>query len=228
MFAKSGFLKNTLAVSQKEVAVVHYISSFWTSSCYDYWINTYFEKCKIVKMGGNIMKNKLERFVASLTDQEIDCQLKDVLEWARVYKELLEAEQSYRCKNRNVNQSSSLANFDEDESIYEEANDNSFDENVTEYMSVDFELAQMVQQKVSAFSVEKTKEQIEKLKQVPTYSLTPQDLAQLKYEIEICELHLFELTGENPNSFNVCPSCGAELEANAKFCGECGTSIKEM
>lgn len=35
---------------------------------------------------------KMERFVSSLTDQEIDCQLKDIFEWTRVFKELLEIE----------------------------------------------------------------------------------------------------------------------------------------
>ena len=38
----------------------------------------------------------MEHFISSLTDQEIDCQLKDIFEWARVYKELLETEQTYR------------------------------------------------------------------------------------------------------------------------------------
>lgn len=35
---------------------------------------------------------KMERFVSSLTDQEIGCQLKDIFEWTRVFKELLEIE----------------------------------------------------------------------------------------------------------------------------------------
>lgn len=46
------------------------------------------------------MIKKMERFVASLTDQEIDCQLKNIFELARVYKDLLETEQSYRRSNR--------------------------------------------------------------------------------------------------------------------------------
>lgn len=46
------------------------------------------------------MIKKLERFVSSLTDQEIDCQLKDIFEWARIYKELLETEQAYRRNNQ--------------------------------------------------------------------------------------------------------------------------------
>ena len=46
------------------------------------------------------MVKKLERFVSSLTDQEIDCQLKDIFEWARIYKELLETEQAYRRNNQ--------------------------------------------------------------------------------------------------------------------------------
>lgn len=176
------------------------------------------------------MIKKMERFVASLTDQEIDCQLKDIFEWARVYKDLLENEQAYRRSNRaftSSNSSISSANVDSD---YEEPEEdyeyNSSVESNIEEVSVDFELAQMIQQKVSTFSAEKTREQLDKLKQIPTHTFTPEDLAQLQYEIETCELHLFELTGETADGNNVCPSCGIELEAHAKFCGKCGTAIK--
>ena len=85
----------------------------------------------------------------------------------------------------------------------------------------------MIQQKVSTFSVQKTKEQLEKLKQIPTNTLLPEDLAHLQYEIEMCEIHLFELTGETADGSAVCPACGAELEANAKFCGKCGAALQE-
>jgi hypothetical protein len=47
------------------------------------------------------MIKKMERFVPSLTDQEIECQLKDIFDWARIYKELLETEQAYRRRNSN-------------------------------------------------------------------------------------------------------------------------------
>jgi predicted amidophosphoribosyltransferase len=56
--------------------------------------------------------------------------------------------------------------------------------------------------------------------------LGPEELAHLQFEIETCELHLFELTGETPEGRLVCPSCGSGLKANAKFCGKCGASIK--
>lgn len=84
----------------------------------------------------------------------------------------------------------------------------------------------MIQQEVSSFSAEKTRDQLKKLKQIPTHILTLEDLAQLQYEIETCELHLFELTDETADGSNVCSSCGTELEAHAKFCSKCGTAIK--
>lgn len=174
-------------------------------------------------MGGIVMINKMERFVSSLTDQEIDCQLKDIFEWARVYKELLETEQAYRRKNKEYNLAAST-------DLYGEDDGDSYDvepiENVEKELGIDYELAQMIQQKVSSFSAEKTREQLEKLKQISTHSLCPADLAQLQYEIETCELHLFELTGEALGGGLICPSCGSELEANARFCGKCGASIK--
>lgn len=175
------------------------------------------------------MIKKMECFVSSLTDQEIDCQLKDIFEWARVYKELLETEQAHRQSGQHFNNiTSPIDTTDTTDYNFEEAEDCDYVEfstNDFEEKSVDFELAQMIQRKVSTFSEEKTREQLEKLKQIPTHTLSLEDLAQLRYEIETCELHLFELTGGPTDGNNVCPSCGAELEVNAKFCGRCGAAI---
>lgn len=175
------------------------------------------------------MKEKLERFVASLSDQEIDRQLGDIFEWAKTYKELLEKEKAYRRKSQLSNNSGMAINYGDFAGIYtdvEEDYDCESNANGAEEASIDFELAQMIQQKVSAFSAEKTKEQLVKLKQIPPYTVDPQDLAQLQYEIEACELHLFELTGETSEGNIICLSCGEEIEPNAKFCGKCGVAVK--
>lgn len=176
------------------------------------------------------MIKKMERFVSSLTDQEIDCQLTDIFEWARVYKELLETEQAYRQNNRRYVDASPSRTIVETDCEYED-NEDSYElveptEVSSDEITVDYEFAQMIQQKVSMFSVQKTKEQLERLKQIPTHTLSPEDFSQLQYEIETCELHLYELTGETPDGNNICPSCGTELEAHAKFCSKCGTAIK--
>ena len=174
------------------------------------------------------MMKKMECFVSSLTDQEIDCQLKDIFEWARVYKELLENEQAHRRRNGNYHsENQSVIVFDKTEVINDSDDVLEFSQDeCDDAITVDYELAQMIQRKVSTFSVEKTKEQLDKMKQIPTHSLTPEDFAQLQYEIETCELHLFELTGKPAEGGCVCPSCGTELELNAKFCGKCGVAIK--
>lgn len=46
------------------------------------------------------MYKKLEYFAASLTDDEIYAQLKDIFDWARVYKELflLRSRMEGKCK----------------------------------------------------------------------------------------------------------------------------------
>ena len=131
------------------------------------------------------MIKKMERFVSSLTDQEIDCQLKDIFEWARVYKELLETEQTYRGNNQhysNTSPSRSIVGtnyeYEENEDTYEYIEPT---EDSVEETAVDYEIAQMIQQKVSSFSAQKTREQLEKLKQIPMHTLSPEDLAQLQY-----------------------------------------------
>lgn len=175
------------------------------------------------------MKKKLESYVSTLSDDEINQQLNDVLEWAKIYKELLEKERAYRRESQLRNNSGVAINYGDPAGIYtdvEEDYDCESNANGAEEASIDFELAQMIQQKVSAFSVEKTREQLEKLKQISPYTLDPRDLAQLQYEIETCELHLFELIGESPDGNRMCPSCGEEIEPNAKFCGKCGAEVK--
>lgn len=185
----------------------------------------YFEKCKILRSGGIGMIKKMERFVSSLTDQEIDCQLKYIFDWARVYKELLETEKLHRGGNCYHNDSiihcmESEDNDKEDESYEFE---NEF-ENVEEE-TIDFALAQMIREKVSSFSEEKTRQQIGKLRQIPTFNLSGEELATLKFEIESCELHLFEITSSESCDKIICPYCGVDLELNAKFCGKCGKQI---
>jgi len=175
------------------------------------------------------MLKKLEHFVASLSDQEIDRQLGDIFEWAKTYKELLEKEKAYRREGQLRSKSALAINYGDSADIYTDVGEDfdcEFSANGAEEASIDFEFAQMIQQKVSAFSAEKTKEQLEKLKQIPPYTVDPQDLAQLQYEIEACELHLFELTGETSEGNIICLSCGEEIEPNAKFCRKCGAAVK--
>lgn len=177
------------------------------------------------------MIKKLERFVASLTDQEINAQINDIFDWARVYKELLETEQAHRRSNNNINQRSSPTRYNEPITNYGECDDGFnyeiIDEELTG-MSVDYDLIQVINRKISGLSVEKTREQLDRLKQIPTYNLSPSEMSQLQYEIEVCELHLLELIGETEDDSCFCSCCGSELESNAKFCGKCGVATKRV
>lgn len=180
------------------------------------------------------MYKKLEYFVASLTDDEIDAQLKDIFDWARVYKELLEAEKMTRYKTNKYLQDD-FETLDglriETENLQEEiSNDEAVIEFedpdvVTKEMSIDFGLAQRIQQEVSMLSIDVTKEQLIKLKKLSSNLFSPQELAQLRFEIYAREAHLFELAGESADDVEICLSCGAELKANARFCHKCGTAV---
>ncbi len=181
------------------------------------------------------MIEKMKQFVASLTDEEIDSQIKDIFEWAKKYKELLESEKAYRSGQKNGNDNIITPSTYSKDVCFEDNNEANYDYNNVEYEekgienpTVNFELAQIIQNKVATFSVEKTKEQLEKLKNIPTNNLNSIDLAQLKYEIEVCEIHLFELTGKTLDGESVCMTCGAELEGNAKFCPKCGSAVQDL
>lgn len=187
----------------------------------DYQHIVCFEKCKILRIGGIGMIKKMERFVSSLTDQEIDCQLKDIFDWARAYKELLETEKLHRVSNCSHNDS--IIYYAEPEENDKE--DESYEFENVEEETVDFALAQMIREKVSSFSEEKTRQQLGKLRQIPTFNLSGEELATLQFEIESCELHLFEITSSESGDKMICPYCGVDLELNAKFCGKCGKQI---
>lgn len=174
------------------------------------------------------MHEKTERYVASLTDAEIERQLAHFFDWANAYKALLEAEQARR---RDDFHPTEVFSWHDADAACESEDADDFDgfavpeEGDAAEITLNYALAQMIRQKVAAFSAETTKEQLEKLRQVPTQSLSAEDLAELQYEIETCELHLFELTGETLEESRVCPSCGAELEEHARFCGKCGARL---
>lgn len=142
--------------------------------------------------------NKMREMVSALSDDEISIQIENVVAWAEQYKELLVNELLQRGHEVPDVQDDSAGQYDE----YTDDEDKFYsDENAahTEIVvdeTIDYNLAQMIQQKVAAFSVEETKEALQKLRGIPEYSLSAEELAQLHYEIDTCELHLFELIGD--------------------------------
>ena len=128
--------------------------------------------------------NKMCEMISALSDDEISIQIENVVVWAEQYKELLVNELLQR-GHEYID--------DEDEFCTDE---NAAHAEIIVDETIDYNLAQMIQQKVAAFSVEETREALQKLKGVPEYSLSAEELAQLHYEIYACELHLFELIGD--------------------------------
>ena len=82
----------------------------------------------------------------------------------------------------------------------------------------------MINAKISLLSAEETENRLSKLQTVSFSDLSDAEKAQLLYEIEACELHLYELVGRDREEF-ICPSCGATIEEGARFCGKCGYKI---
>ncbi len=174
------------------------------------------------------MKKKFKAFVSQLSDDEINEQLENIFEWAKLYKDLLEEEKRKRRNSPIGSVYIGKLGFDDYEPDFDEFED---EENVEEYVeeyvelsqTIDFNLAQVIHQKVSLLSEDETKERLAKLKSVYTGNLSNEEKAQLLYEIEECELHLFDFTEDNENI--VCSRCGNVIDENAKFCGVCGNKI---
>lgn len=164
------------------------------------------------------MTDKLRQFVASLSDDEIESQLDEIFEWAKVYKELLEEELDRRQSSEDYGCFSfvpSETKDDEFEPVFD---------STSESTAVDYELAEKSRQAVSCYSEQETRVQLDRLKQISSQNLSPKEAALLQYQIELCELRIFELTGKAAD--NLCPACGQELEIGARFCGKCGAAIK--
>ncbi|MCD7784757.1 MAG: zinc ribbon domain-containing protein [Oscillospiraceae bacterium] len=176
--------------------------------------------------------NKTRKYIESLTDEEIMDQLADMFEWMNTYKGLLIEEMR---KRRGVTpqsqwsyQPSPVQSYyssddedDEDDSYEEDDGVLEIDSDDEDGIEIDFQVAQSVHQKVAGMSEYETKENLEKLRHISKSGLTPEEIALLHYEIEQCELHLYELEGRFDEK-ELCPNCGNEVEPGAKFCRECG------
>ena len=90
-------------------------------------------------------------------------------------------------------------------------------------ISVVFRIVQQIQNTITNLSLEQTKDRLIKLRRIPEYGLTEEKIAELKFEIETCEFHIYELMD---NEGLLCPQCGNEIEENAVFCGNCGKRLK--
>lgn len=146
--------------------------------------------------------NKIREMLSELSDDEITIQIESIVEWAERYKELLLDELLQRGHDvQDVQGESAVPSdeyTDEDDAFYavEELDEDASHAEIVIDETIDYNLAQMIQQKVAAFSVAETEEALQKLKSIPEYMLSAEELAQLHYEIDTCELHLFELTGD--------------------------------
>jgi len=58
---------------------------------------------------------------------------------------------------------------------------------------IDYDIAQKIQQEVSAMSLEETKRQLEKLEGISEENLSDEELVLLHHKINVCNLHLEEL-----------------------------------
>lgn len=145
--------------------------------------------------------DKMREMISTLSDDEIIVQFDNTVNWVELYRKLLADELLKRGHNGAIHDERSIQYDDCADKENVAYTDEKLGEDVppSEIVgaeTIDYNLALMVQQKIAAFSVEETKAALQRLRGIPECSLSEEELAQLHYEIDTCELHLFELTGD--------------------------------
>lgn len=122
------------------------------------------------------LTKKMEQFVESLLDDELDCLSNNMAGYEKAYKISIEQEKEKRQHGT-------------ESYIEEEAEEYSVDEECF----VDFIIAQKINQKIETLTADETNEILTNLISKSKTDLSDKEKAELLYTIEACELHLYEL-----------------------------------
>ena len=173
------------------------------------------------------MDNKIKVYISSLSDEEIEEQLSDIFDWVKEYQSALKAEQLDRIVRKREMTYSNFSSATSNSSIScEFENGLNADYSPTDE-TLDYLTATAIQNKVIEFSLEKTQESLERLKGISEFTLSFKEKAQLRFEIETCELHLSELIHKGSLSDSqTCPICGNRITEDDAFCAVCGSRLQ--
>lgn len=167
-------------------------------------------------------KTKVQAFIRTLSEEEINSQIGDLFAFMEEYKQLLLEEQAVRRHSRPVNYGEQLSKHDIPPVIKSQDGD---EQEIFEEISLDFNVINAIQNKVARFTddelLENMKDLDEILSQGPL-AMPAHTFEEYRVARDTCEMRYFEEYQSDPV---MCRDCGSYLLPNQKFCGKCGSNV---
>lgn len=167
----------------------------------------------------------MQAFIRSLDDEEIASQVNDLFAFMEEYKRLLIEEQNIRRHSLNQN------NFDVPTLNHGNSpiikDSEAVPEDVNVDVSLNYNVLNAIHGKVAGFSEDELLEKMKELDEIlarEIATMPQQAFEEYRAAREACEIRYFEDYQCEPLR---CKQCGAYLLPTQKFCGKCGSSLKD-
>ena len=167
-------------------------------------------------------KAKVQTFIRTLSEEEINSQISDLFAFMEEYKQLLLEEQAVRRHNSSMDYEEQPIKRDIPSTIKSQSGD--IQETFTE-TSLDFNVINAIQSKVARFTEDELLENMKELDEILSngpLAMPAHTFEEYRVAREACEVRYFEDFKCEPV---VCRDCGSYLLPNQKFCGKCGTNV---
>ena len=143
--------------------------------------------------------------------------MNDIFSWAKTYQTILEEEMHERHCINNTTPVTTLQDASSPSAPSGTAEED---------ISLNYIVVTQIQNSVSALNEADAKSRLQYLQNSIENVDDPYERTKIEFEIEILELHLYDLTGIEPSgSMASCMFCGCKVEDNAVFCSNCGKKI---
>jgi len=167
---------------------------------------------------------KVQEFIQTLDEEEIASQINDLFSFMEEYKQLLLKEQAIRRNRRQMTYGEQSDKPDITVPIEQESEDN---QEMLEDVSLDFNVVNAIQNKVSKFTADELLENMKELDEIISKGpllMPTQVFEEYRVARDACELKYFDEYQCEPI---VCSHCGSYLRPKQKFCGKCGSSVPQ-
>ena len=170
-------------------------------------------------------KAKVQAFIRTLSDEEINSQIGDLFAFMEEYKQLLIEEQAVRRHNNSMGYNEQPINRDIPTAIKSQSGDTQ--ETYTE-TSLDFNVINAIQSKVARFTEDELLDNMKELDEILSsgpLAMPAHTFEEYRVAREACDVRYFEDYKCEPV---MCRDCGSYLLPNQKFCGKCGSSLHNI